>query len=113
IDWGDGSPQSAGQVVPDLVADAADPTHSHFIVTGTHTYLEARTAPYVITVFVTQNLPNAAPFESDTTVHVTDSVTINDALLTPGIAAPIFGTENQPLNNVLVGTFTDANPFAT
>ena len=62
IDWGDGSPQSAGQVLPDLVADAADPGTSNFIVVGEHTYAEARPDSYLITVYVTQNEPPGVPF---------------------------------------------------
>ncbi len=82
-------------------------------MTGEHTYIEARTDPYTITVTVTQSSPGAFFVDSDQSVHVTDSVTINDALLTPGLSPPIFATEDVPLTNVLVGTFTDANPFAT
>ena len=42
-----------------------------------------------------------------------DSVTINDAPLTPGVSLPIFATVNAPLNDVPVATFTDANPFGS
>ena len=113
IDWGDGSPQSAGFVFADPVANAANPGVSHFVVTGFHTYAEARTTPYPITVFVTQNAPGSIFVDPNSTVHTLDSVAINDALLTPGTVLPIFATENQPLNNVPVATFTDANPVAT
>ncbi len=114
IDWGDGSPQSAGQITFDPTATAADPNgYEHFVVTGQHTYIEARTDPYVITVTITQSAPGSFFVDSYQQVHVTDSVTINDAPLTPGLSPPIFATEDVPITNVLVGTFTDANPFAT
>src|SRR5262249_12056967 len=87
-----------------------DPTRSFFIVTGNHTYAEARLNPYTITVFITSNSAGALAQQPP---YVTDVVTINDALLTPGVALPIFTTENQPLNNVAVATFTAANPGAT
>ncbi len=37
IDWGDGSPQSAGTIVVD---PAFGPGTGHFLVVGTHTYAE-------------------------------------------------------------------------
>ncbi len=107
IDWGDGSPQSVGQVTPDLVANAADPTHAHFVVTGEHTYHEARTNPYTITVLI------SSPSLSGQSFPVLDSVTINDAILAGGLAVPISATEHVPLNDVAVATFTDPNPFGS
>jgi hypothetical protein len=111
IDWGDGSPQSAGFIFVDTVHST--PTTTAFVVTGFHTYAEARTTSYPITVYVTQETPGTIFVDSDTTVHTNDTVVINDALLTPGSVVPIFATENQPLNSVPVATFTDANPGAT
>src|SRR5262249_36399483 len=90
-------------------------TTTRFAVTGFHTYAETRTTGigYTITVTVTQNAPGSIFIDSDTSVHTTDSVVIVDAPLTAGVSAPIFTTENAPLNNVLVATFSDTNPAAT
>jgi hypothetical protein len=119
IDWGDGSPQSAGQVFPDLAADAVPPFQSHFIVTGEHTYAEPKLDAlgnpinYTITVYITQNGPGGIFGVDDSTVHVQDTIVILDAKLQPGEALPVFGTEDQPLNDVPVATFYDENPNAT
>ncbi len=68
----------------------------------------------MITVFVTQSSPGTFFVDSDQTVHVNDSVTINDAALDARrLAADLRDRGRQPLNDVPVGTFTDANPFAT
>jgi hypothetical protein len=111
IDWGDGSPQSVGQVTADLVADAVDPTHAHFVVTGEHTYHEAQNSPYTITVSISQN--SSGSIFSSQTVSVTDTVTINEASLAAGSALPIFATAHVPLNDVPVATFTDPNQFGS
>jgi hypothetical protein len=96
IDWGDGSPQSAGQLVQPGGAGTA------FFVTGNHTYA----------------LPTTAPSPPDTvtvTIHDVDGntlVTTTIANVAPstvtGTAVTVQATEGQPLSNVVVATFTDS-----
>ena len=97
IDWGDGSPQSAGSIT--------GPVGGVFTITGTHTYAEETTTPDTIT---------AVPHRQHRRFgRRHDDGNVADAELTAGLSLPIFATENQPLNHVPVATFTDANPLAT
>ena len=76
-----------------------------FTIRGTHTYANETTTPDTITLRLTDNTGGSAV--GTTTANVAD------AALTPGVSLPIFATESQPLNQVPVATFTDANPLAT
>ncbi len=125
IDWGDGSPVSLvagvasppaiGMIVPDTLANIADPTRSHFIVLGTHTYMEETppNRPVPITVLITDNFGGISTSYSVSASAQTIALPVLDAPLVSGAGVPVFGTENQPLNSVPVATFVDTNPFAT
>jgi hypothetical protein len=97
IDWGDGSPTSAGTV--------SGPTAGTFTVTGSHTYADE--GVYTTTVVIT---------DSDTasnTKTVTSTATVGDAALTSGPPVPIIATEGMAFSGTVVGSFSDANPGAT
>src|SRR5262249_38718304 len=105
IHWGDGSPDTAGTIVPDTAADSADQTHSHFFIQAVHTYAE-ESGPLTSTVVVQDNFGGKDQAETRVTG-------VADAPLIDGTAYPIFATEDQPLNDVPVATFIDTNPGAT
>ncbi len=95
IFWGDGS-SSAGTVMRDA--------SGVFHVTGSHTYAEE--GMDVITTEITGG--------GVTTSAVTATATVLDAPLTGSEGAEITGVEGNPTPpTVLLGTFTDANAFAT
>ncbi|MDR3635120.1 MAG: Ig-like domain-containing protein, partial [Isosphaeraceae bacterium] len=94
IDWGDGSPQSAGIVSqPGGIGTA-------FLVSGNHLYIHPSTGA------------------GDTvTVHIVDDggATLNVLITVPVVASTIVGTpatfnavEGLPVSNVIVATFTDS-----
>ena len=78
-----------------------------FLVFGNHTYKEDATISGGITITV-QDKDGGSIVSG-----VTGPVIIVDAPLSNGTGAPVTGTEGQTLNNVLLGTFSDANPYAT
>jgi hypothetical protein len=96
IDWGDGSPESAGAISQPGGSGTA------FSVDGTHAYLDE--GQFTATVKVTD--------KGGSSVSSTSTITVNDAGLSNGLGTSFTGTEGQTLSNVLVGTFTDANPLA-
>jgi hypothetical protein len=97
VDWGEGSPLSPGTIT--------GPVGGVFTITGTHTYANETTTPATITLRLVDNTGGSA--------GATTTATVADAKLTAGLSSPIFATEHQPLNQVPVATFTDANPLAT
>ena len=101
IDWGDGSPMSVGTITK----TGSTATSTTFSVTGNHTYREENGAPYTITVAFSDQFGG--------TVSSTTSANVADAALSNGKGLPVFGGENQPLNNIAVATFVDANPLST
>ena len=102
IDWGDGTPQSIG-VISQTGANATSVT---FQVTAAHTYTRYNAGPVTIRV----NVADAF----GTTVNATTTVNVvADAVLSGAIPVPIVGAAGQQLVNVPIGTFVDANPFAT
>ncbi|MDB5353044.1 MAG: hypothetical protein JWN86_4291 [Planctomycetota bacterium] len=109
IDWGDGSPMSLGTITqpggPGTV----------FLVTGNHTYVEETLPlqPLTITVVLTDTFGGLTVNESIVTIVQTLVLPVEDAPLSGGTAIPVFGSEHQPLNNVPLATFIDANPGAT
>jgi hypothetical protein len=98
IDWGDGSPATAGWILE----DAAGVFH----VSGTHTYAEEGTFVITIKVTTTGNTGNILGF-------ATDPFQVIDAPLTAQ-AAPIAAVEGQGLPvTTILATFEDADslPF--
>ncbi|QDU24237.1 beta strand repeat-containing protein [Urbifossiella limnaea] len=96
IDWGDGTPQSAGQVVqPGGVG-------TPFVVLGNHTYANPTTppaAPYAVTVTVVD--VGGSRVTTRTTANVTASVIT-------GTPTVLTGVEGQPIGNGVVAYFTDS-----
>jgi streptogramin lyase len=90
IDWGDGSPVSAGTITEDATRT--------FHVTGSHTYPEEGTFTPVVTVLGVTS-----------TAVISPVATVADAPLSPALGAPISGVEGGPIS-AIVATFTDANP---
>jgi uncharacterized protein (TIGR03118 family) len=105
IDWGDGSPNSDG-----VITQAGGPG-TDFLVTGDHTYAEARATPYNIMVTVLD-------LDTDTNGVVTpDVATIGASVLDAPLGSPsgrvIQAVEGQATPTVLLATFVDANHLAT
>jgi hypothetical protein len=96
INWGDGSSTSAGII-------AANGSGG-FNVVGTHTYLDFGT--YATSVTITPTNGSAA--NPTGTANVVDAALI--PLTTPIALGP---SEGQPTGNVVVGYFSDADPYAT
>ena len=93
IDWGDGSPDSAGQVIqPGGVGTA-------FFVLGNHTYTQPTTAPYVISVHIKD--------VGGSSLATTTSATVTASTIT-GKPVTIAAVEGQPLTNVVVAYFSDS-----
>jgi hypothetical protein len=99
VSWGDGSSSvltaAAGQII--------DNGNGTFTLNTTHTWIEEGT--YVVTVQIFD-----ASTGSTTTKEVT--VAVADAPLV-GSPNTLSGQLGHGLTNVLVGTFTDTNPFGT
>lgn len=95
IDWGDGSPATAGTV---------SGGSGSFTVNGTHTYADENAASQV-TVTITDTSDN-------NTTTVQSPVTVSDAPLSVTTAS-LNGTEGLSLGTVTVANFTDGNPLAT
>ncbi len=95
VDWGDGTPSSAGTI--------RSTTAGLFAVTGSHTYAEAEPAPYVVTVQVT---------DVDGSTGSTElTATVNEAALAGVSGSPVAATEGQPFQDLPVATFIDTNPL--
>jgi len=98
IDWGDGSPRSTGTIA------ATGP--GAFAVRGGHTYTRYAAGPLTVNVTIEDAFGNTVTALSTVT-------TVADAALTNGTGTPVVGAAGQQLVNVPLGTFVDANPFAT
>lgn len=95
IDWGDGTPATAGQILEDA--------NGVFHVSGSHTYAEDG-AP-IITIMVSSTGGSSGGAS-------TNPLTVIDAPLA-GTAAPIAATEGAAIPlTTLLATFTDTDPFA-
>ena len=94
IDWGDGTPQSAGRFVqPGGVGTA-------IFVTGNHTYANPSIpTPFNITVTIEDG--DGAILRTNTTANIVAS-TIS------GTPVTLNGVEGQPLSSVVVAYFTDS-----
>ncbi len=103
IDWGDGSPQSAGTIVVD---PAFGPGTGHFLVMGTHIYAEESTTGFTIHTTVTDN------FGAQTGTTATVSAVADAPLVNP-TGIPVSGTAGHLISNAPLGLFTDNNPLAT
>lgn len=105
IDWGDGT--SLDTITGNVeVGSPPNPTPAScdFTITGSHTYAEETSkTPYQVTVTVIDD----APTGSATTF--VDYANVNDAPLTSTANANV-AVEGAPVTNVLLGTFTDADP---
>ena len=100
IDWGDGSPNSAGIITqPGGVGTA-------FTVRGTHVYTEENVSTLPVVVTITDTIGFHA-FTTSSVLGVADA-----ALSTPG-PLPVSAVEGTAVTNVPVVTFTDTNPLAT
>ncbi len=88
VNWGDGTAASSGTVTI---------SGSTRTVKGSHTYSEE--GSYAVTVTI------------DSSLVLNGTGNVSDADLT-GTAQSISGTVGTPISNVLVATFTDANPGA-
>src|SRR5262249_37213136 len=94
IDWGDGSPVTAGTITQSRGAGTP------FIVTGSHTYAEE--GPYTITVSITD--------VGGSTANAMPSASVSDATLT-ATGTAVSTTEGVNFSGQ-VASFTDANPTA-
>jgi hypothetical protein len=93
IDWGDGSPLSAGTVS----GSAGGP----FTVTGSHTYADERTTAYPITAQVT----DAGGSQGTASL----SATVSDAPLIAAAGIVVAAVEGAPFQSVPVAMFRDTN----
>ncbi|HEY7578964.1 MAG TPA: alkaline phosphatase family protein, partial [Acetobacteraceae bacterium] len=90
ITWGDGT-TSAGTI---------SGSNGSFSVSGGHTYADEGSLPFSVTITRTADKASIAP---------AGTIAVAEAdILTPH-AVSIIGTAGQPLNNVTVATFTDAD----
>jgi uncharacterized protein (TIGR03118 family) len=97
IDWGDGTSSSGTTAVAAGV----------ITVTGTHTYTETKPGAVPFSVRVTLNDRDGS------TASTTRSLVVADAALNPLGSIPITAVEGQPLIDVVVASFGDANPTST
>jgi hypothetical protein len=108
IDWGDGSPVTAGTVVQDAQLPPGGGTSFH--VQGSHTYTEEKTANYPVTVTITDRgdddtLPLNSPFVSTTTVASTAAIVQSPIL---PVANSLVATEGKAIAvGTHLATFTD------
>jgi uncharacterized protein (TIGR03118 family) len=97
IDWGDGTSSSGSPAI----------AGGTITVTGTHTYTETKPGGVPFSVKVTLNDRDGS------NASTTRSLVVADAALTPLGSIPIAAIEGQPVNDVVVGSFGDANPTST
>jgi hypothetical protein len=98
IDWGDGSPASAGSVTP--------LTAGQFLVNGSHTYAkDSGSSTFPISVTVRDVGGQALVANQAVPVTVVTALTATGVTLTEPIFPPIAAT-------IPIATFTDANPSA-
>ncbi len=109
INWGDGSPTSPGDGQPVSVvvqSGCAGVAPCVMAVRGIHTYTEH--GSYGIQVDVLDMGGSALTINPG---GATLNASIADAPLTPGAPVALAGTEGTALSGVVVGTFTDGNPY--
>ncbi len=110
--WGDGSPTAAGINLA-VQQIGFDPTNGEpmFEVLGSHTYKEETAAglPDTLSVIIT-TLGGAT---TTLTSPPGGGVTVIDAALSSSNGTTITGIEGISTGTVVLGTFHDANPFAT
>ena len=99
--WGDGTPLSP---VPLTVTQVSGtPTDTVFDIFGSHIYKQDGIFTFSLTV---TTLDPANP-----PITLTGTATVADAPLTGSSGTVLTGVEGISTGSVLVGTFTDANPF--
>ncbi len=110
--WGDGTPTVAG-VGLTVQQTGFDPANGDpiFEVLGSHTYTEETPPglPNTLSVIIT-TLGGAT---TTLTSPPGGGVTVLDAALTSLNGTTISGVEGSPTTTVIIGAFSDANPFAT
>ena len=99
--WGDGTP--ASPVPLTVVQVSSTPTDTVFDVFGAHNYHEEGAFTFSLSV-TTLDPTNPA-------ITLTGTATVTDAALTGSSGTELTGVEGATTGSVLVGTFTDANPF--
>src|SRR5262249_19779191 len=95
IDWGDGTPQSAGRITQ--TGQNPPTTSGTFTVSGNHVFAQPGT--YTLTVYVQDD------GGSRLTLNPTVTVVASTIVVTPQMFSAV---EGQPVINVLVATFTDS-----
>jgi hypothetical protein len=95
IDWGDGTPNSIGQVTqPGGVG-------TPYVVLGSHTYVDPTTPPATPDPITVTIQGGGASLVTTTTANVAASTIV-------GTPSPVKAVESVPLVNVVVATFTDS-----
>jgi Bacterial Ig-like domain len=100
--WGDGTP--ATPVALTVVQASSTPTDTVFDIFGHHNYHDEGTFTFSLTV-TTLDPANPA-------ITLTGAATVTDAPLTGSSGTELTGVEGVSTGTVLIGTFTDSNPFA-
>ena len=100
--WGDGTP--AAPVALTVVQASSTPTDTVFDIFGNHNYHDEGIFTFSLKV-TTLDPANPA-------ITLTGTATVTDAPLTGSNGTEITGVEGASTGTVLVGTFTDSNPFA-
>ncbi len=100
--WGDGTPPTP--VALTVVQASSTPTDTVFDIFGHHNYHEEGAFTFSLTV-TTLDPANPA-------IILTGTATVTDAPLTGSNGTELTGVEGASTGTVLVGTFTDSNPFA-
>ena len=96
INWGDGSPTTAGTILED--------SSNTFHVVGTHAYTGTSSATYTASVTVLS--VGGSTSTANTTVTVETSTVVTQAF-------PIVGTEGVALSNIVVATYSDTGGQAS
>ena len=100
IDWGDGSPPSAGSI--------SQQAGGIFVVSGTHTYATNSTGvPAFHVTFSVKDIGG-----STLAGAAGSAITVLDSALSSSAGTTIKGIEGISTGTVVIGTFTDNNPDA-
>ncbi len=105
VTWGDGTPTSPVTIA--TVATGGNSSDTLFQILGSHTYKEEGTFTFTLTSTTPGGV--ATTF----TPAAGGTATVNDAPLSSSGSISITGIEGNTTGPKLIGTFTDANPFAT